>query len=76
MYICFFRMRLNQSTIRGSIRMSPSPSERQRFLTTSAVWGGGQNVHVSASEQSGLLKTGTARELYPRGHSIVVHVQV
>lgn len=27
MYICFFRMSLNQSTISGSISMSPSPSE-------------------------------------------------
>lgn len=36
-YICFFRIRLNQSTISGSIRMSPSPSKRQEFLTTSVL---------------------------------------
>lgn len=53
-YICFFRMRLNQSTIRGSIMMSPSPSKRQRFLTTSVVCGGGgiraRRTFLSAAE--------------------------
>lgn len=46
MYICFCRIRLNQSTISGSISMSPLPSEKQHTHHLSSTL----FIHFSASQ--------------------------